>query len=180
LGGNHEAGQTVFVDKLLSQGGGKFASKKAEIGIDFFLINFLISKNDIGLKKDLKIVAQLWDYSTDREFREILPYYLSGSQGGIVIANASKEDSVQNTLTWLEQFWKYGEKNCPLVILGDTTDLLAKGQELPLFKELKEFLSEEKQYGCNIDYYEKSIIEMTPEEVRKILESLIIKIINLG
>ncbi|MHA2104869.1 MAG: hypothetical protein ACW981_15690 [Candidatus Hodarchaeales archaeon] len=175
--GNHEAGKIIFINKLLGQDGGTFEPTKATIGVDFYLINISITKYYNKLKDDLRVVAQLWDFSEDEEFREILPYYLSGSQGGIAIFNVSQKSSFQSTVDRIERFWKYIPDNLPFVIIGDMTNPEERGITRTIVShELAKIFTHSNQY----DYIETSISEMTQEEAKNILESLVEKIVGLA
>ncbi|MHA1984974.1 MAG: hypothetical protein ACW967_11505, partial [Candidatus Hodarchaeales archaeon] len=103
--GNSEARKNLLQKYL---GGNKevlYSSTKKTVGVDFYHHKISnLEKIDPKLKKFNDLTAQLWDCSEKEEFREIMPYYLSGTQGGVILFNVCEKTSFQKAIELVNNF----------------------------------------------------------------------------
>ena len=114
--GDGGVGKTTLINRYLT---GLFnGDTRVTIGI-----NFHLKKIDV----DGQIVAlQIWDFAGERQFRKILPNFLTGAKGGIFMYDITRYSSLKNITEWLTVLKEgaNGEiEEIPLIMVGGKLDL---------------------------------------------------------
>lgn len=69
-----------------------------------------------------KVKLMIWDFGGDEKFRFILPEYISGAMGGILMYDITHYPSLAHIDDWLSLI-NSGRERFPLVLLGGKADL---------------------------------------------------------
>jgi small GTP-binding protein len=112
--GDGGIGKTSLVQKYLT---GTFHPPAMTLGIDFHLKNLKIGNDRISL--------QIWDFSGEERFRDLLPCYVKGAMGGIIMYDMTRFSSVKNLDSWigLVKNHRYNNNPIPLILVGGKSDL---------------------------------------------------------
>ena len=105
------------------------------IGVDFETVTFEVDGKTVKL--------MIWDFGGEERFRFILPEYINGAMGGILMYDITNYPSLAHVDNWLSVINGRKEK-IPLVLLGGKADLDIIRQ-IP-FKEGKK-LAKEKGFS---------------------------------
>lgn len=111
---------------------GKTSLRRAYLG-EKFRINYIatigadFSFKQINLGKD-HINTSIWDLAGQEEtFANIHPQYYKGSAGALVVYDVTNYESFESVGDWIEKYQSLtGEHKCPILVVGNKIDLLAK------------------------------------------------------
>ncbi|MFX0188001.1 MAG: Rab family GTPase [Candidatus Hodarchaeota archaeon] len=112
IAGDGGVGKTTFLHRFIT---GKFYSKfELTKGVSFF-------------NKDLKINREvyqliLWDFAGQLQFRELLPDFVKGLVGAILMFDLSRFDTLKRLDNWVKMINK--EQIVPIIIVGGKYDLV--------------------------------------------------------
>ena len=84
------------------------------IGVDFETKNFEVD--------DKKVKLMIWDFGGEERFRFILPKYINGAMGGILMYDITSYSSLAHIDNWLSVI-NGRKEQIPLVLLGGKADL---------------------------------------------------------
>ena len=126
------------------------------IGVDFETINFEVDGK--------KVKLMIWEFGGDERFRFILPKYLNGVMGGILMYDITNYPSLARIDNWLSVI--NGRKvQIPLVLLGGKADLdiirqipFKEGKKVAKAKGFRGFTECSSWTGKNV---EKSFVALT-------------------
>ncbi len=91
------------------------------LGVEFFI--------DIIEILDHKITLQIWDFAGEKRFRHLLPDYVKGASGGIIMFDLTRRTSFKNINEWLTLFKKGlndAKDDVPIIMIGSKVDLNQK------------------------------------------------------
>ena len=69
-----------------------------------------------------RITLQIWDLGGEDRFRFILPAYIRGASGGVLVFDLTRFQTFKNLSEWMEIIQK-NVPNTPLVLVGSKADL---------------------------------------------------------
>ena len=125
------------------------------IGVDFETKTFEVDGK--------KVKLMIWDFGGEERFRFILPKYINGAMGGILMYDITSYPSLGHIDNWLSIINGRAEK-IPLLLLGGKTDLDTFRQIS--FKDGKK-IAKVKGFSCFTECSSK-----TGENVEKSFENL--------
>lgn len=163
--GDSGVGKTTSVTRFVE---GKFLPTKKTIGVDFLLKNV---KVNLEKSKEIKAVLQLWDFSGEAQFREILPYYVSGAQGIVFYFDSTEPKTLNNLKEWHDVVNKYLPGNVPKLLASSKHDL----KEANIDQEVLKKHMDQFQYQ---EYYPTSSV--SGENIEKVYQRISDLIVGLG
>ena len=129
--GDGGVGKTTFVERVVS---GKFNSTtKMTIGVDFQVIHREIRYED---KEPVNLTMSVWDLGGESQFRFILPSYITGASGALLLFDASRISTTNNLPEWVELWRKHTQKGIPLYLLAAKMDMVDPMMRVPLENEI--------------------------------------------
>jgi small GTP-binding protein len=84
------------------------------IGVDFETVTFDVDEKRVKL--------MIWDFGGEERFRFILPEYINGAMGGILMYDITNYPSLAHVDNWLSVI-NGTKEQIPLVLLGGKADL---------------------------------------------------------
>ena len=93
---------------------------KTTIGSQFAVKNIEIASED-GRKLTVKL--QIWDVAGQSRFQILRPMYYRGSSGGLLVYDVSRKRTFMVLEEWLDELRKAINKDIPLVLVANKTDL---------------------------------------------------------
>lgn len=94
-----------FEDKYLSTVGVKISRKSVEI-------------DPVQQTETLKLQLLIWDIEGSTKFKGIAPSYLQGAKAAIVVADASRKETIDHLLNHIDQFLSVNPKGLLAVALN--------------------------------------------------------------
>ena len=119
-------------------------SYNSTIGIDFK------SKVTNINGKDIKL--QIWDTAGQERFRSIVRSYYRSCHGAIVVFDMTVPRTLENISNWLDEINNYMTPNCPIVLVGNKSDLYEDNGYCVNKKNIYKIL----ETNTNITYVEAS------------------------
>ena len=123
--GDPQVGKTALVDRFSN---GSFEKDyKLTLGVNITIRRITIEDNEIAF--------QIHDIAGHAFFSEVRPNFYIGSGGAVLVYDVTRPETLQSLLEWKNEYYKNCDKNSPVVILGNKTDLiddrskLVKGEE---------------------------------------------------
>ncbi|MBN2156880.1 MAG: GTP-binding protein [Candidatus Lokiarchaeota archaeon] len=119
--GDGGVGKTTLVERLAT---GNFNPiTKMTIGIDFSLIHLDIQLN---LEESISIDLTVWDLGGEDRFRFMLPAYIHGADGGILLYDVTRFTSAMNLPGWLKMWRSNTDPGTPIYLVGSKFDLVTE------------------------------------------------------
>jgi small GTP-binding protein len=141
--GEGGVGKTTLANRVIT---GVFnPATKMTIGIDFHMFQMEIldpRKSDESL---LPISLAIWDFGGEDRFRFMLPRFVKGADGGLLLYDLSRFSTTKYLKEWLTIWKDNSEPNTPLVIVGTKYDKVN-----PIAHEMVESHIEEMKNQLNI------------------------------
>ena len=100
-----------FKDSYLSSVGVKISRKLIEL-----------AAHDSQEKKNLQLL--IWDIEGKTKFKSIAPSYLQGAKGAIVVADVSRQESVEHIQEHIELFSAVNPKGVKIIVALNKSDLI--------------------------------------------------------
>lgn len=136
-------------------------NQKLTIGIDFYSKNITL--------KDKIIKIQLWDVDWEKRFRFLLPSFVKGANGAIIMYDITNSNSLKHMPEWILIIREHGG-DIPIILTGNKLDL-----------EISREVSREEGIKIAEKHNLSAFIEIstkTGENVEKLFEILTKIIIN--
>ncbi len=149
--GDGAVGKTSLRERFMGKG---FSSHYSlTVGADFAIKRVIIFERPITF--------QIWDLAGQVRFKEVRKAYYNGAIGGLFVFDVTRPESFFNATSWIHELWtNNGIGRCPIVILGNKSDLRDKSTEQVLSEQgmaLSEELSKlTRKHGFNCPYIETS------------------------
>lgn len=113
--GEGGVGKTTMIERLIH---GTFnANTIMTIGVQHSLYHTKTPKG-----KD--ITLQIWDLGGEERFKVIIPLYVRGAQGGLVVFDESRYPTFRNLPDWIKLVQQELDKNAPLLLVSTKADLV--------------------------------------------------------
>ncbi|MFW9944187.1 MAG: Rab family GTPase [Candidatus Sifarchaeia archaeon] len=93
---------------------------KTTIGSQFAVKNINIPEEG---DNDLVVKLQIWDVAGQSRFQILRPMYYRGSNGGLLVYDVSRRRTFMLLEEWLDELHKAIQKEIPLVLVANKTDL---------------------------------------------------------
>ena len=91
VAGSKNVGKTSLIRRYST---GKFdKSTLSTIGVDFETKKLNVDENDVLLN--------IWDFAGEKKFRVLLPSYVSGASGALLLYDITNEDSLNDIHDWM-------------------------------------------------------------------------------
>ena len=116
IAGPSQVGKTCLVQRFVD--GVFLPDTKSTIGVDFSLKN--VSLEDLGSER---IALQIWDMAGEERFRNILPYYIAGTQGIILVFDITNPSSLEALDEWIDVIKSFLPGDVPMILLAAKCDL---------------------------------------------------------
>jgi len=118
--GDGGVGKTTLVERLAT---GNFNPiTKMTIGIDFSLINLNVMQD--GHRESTPVNITVWDLGGEDRFRFMLPSYIQGADGGIVLFDVTRFTSAMSLPEWMKMWKGSTTPDVPLYLVGSKFDLV--------------------------------------------------------
>ncbi|MFW9997105.1 MAG: Rab family GTPase [Candidatus Odinarchaeota archaeon] len=119
IAGPTKAGKTCLVQRFVDD---IFLPDTAKtIGVDFSLKHVNLAGPESGLEEHIDL--QIWDMAGEDRFRTLLPYYIAGTQGILLVFDITNPESFGALAGWFEVLKTYTPGNIPLILLSAKNDL---------------------------------------------------------
>lgn len=120
--GDGGVGKTTFIERIVT---GKFnSSTKMTIGVDFQVLHRVLKSDD---EDPMNLTISVWDLGGESQFRFILPSYITGANGGLLMYDASRYVTSTHLSEWVELWRENTKKGIPLFLLGSKLDKTQPG-----------------------------------------------------
>ncbi|MHA2430685.1 MAG: Rab family GTPase [Promethearchaeota archaeon] len=145
--GDAGSGKTTLTKRLMTN---LFISDtQMTIGVEFVIKTIYIDGKEIKL--------QIWDFGGEERFRFLLPKYIRGASGGILMYDITDNTSLLHVEDWLSVIHETGEV-FPIILIGGKSDLEAyrqisseEGLEVAKSNDLNEFFECSSKTGENVE-----------------------------
>ncbi|MFW9880544.1 MAG: Rab family GTPase [Candidatus Thorarchaeota archaeon] len=146
------------------------------IGINFHSIRLKINfKENIDEIKDNFIVNSIFDFGGQERFRPLLPRFIEGANGALLVFDLVNSFTFSQLDFWYEQIIKYAvNPDIPIILVGSKSDLLEKTpiSEIVDDKSIYKYVKEKQLDG----FYKTSSLEnYNVLEVFKELNNIMLK-----
>ncbi len=115
-----------------------------------------VSKKEVTLQQDngkINVTILLWDINSEDRFQRVLPQYIMGSHGAVIVADVTRPETIENLSNHVEYFRTHaGERN--IVISLNKIDLVnestlnklkIKVKDNPILSQLDTFFTSAKE-----------------------------------
>ncbi len=151
---------------------------KMTLGISFHSTHLRIRFPNTESKNELYAVNSIFDFGGQERFRPMLPKFLEGASGALLVFDLVSFSSFQQLEYWYDMLINHtGSLNVPILLIGSKSDLLDKTPEAEIVSDeiITEFVKSKDLNG----YYKTSALEnYNILEVFKNLTNLMLKIHN--
>ena len=107
---------------------------KATIGVDFFLKTIHLNINN----SNQSLVLQLWDLAGQVNYRTVFPYYSAGTQGLILMFDATNYNTLDNLYKWINIIKYTVTQEIPVILVStkhDFPESKIHDKEINIFKK---------------------------------------------
>ena len=129
---------------------------KLTIGVEFFM-----KEVDIGDGNEYRL--QLWDFGGESQFKNVLPSYVQGAMGALLMFDLTRAITLRGLAEWVDLL-KTENPKIPIIFIGTKLDLVEK-----ISVEDDYALEQKEKFGL-LDYIKVS--SKTGENVSKVFEIL--------
>lgn len=134
------------------------------IGVDFIVKTIEVDGKEIKL--------QIWDFGGEERFRFLLPRYIRGASGGLLMYDITSYPSTFHIEDWLSVI-RRTEETFPIILVGGKADLeefrqisFDEGLKITISQGLNDFIECSSKTGLNV------------EKIFESLASIMLKISN--
>lgn len=121
-------------------------STKMTIGIDFQVLKTSIFDPNVPEDSDkvnqIPLQVQIWDFGGEERFRFMLPRYVKGAVGGLLLYDLSRYSTTRYIHDWYKIWVDNCPPNAPLILIGSKVDLIAEA-EIPNAEKSMQDLAKE-------------------------------------
>jgi small GTP-binding protein len=118
--GNIGVGKTAALARFVH---GRFISDtRPTLGVDFSLKHITFNSDDPV--PATKITLQIWDIAGEQRFRELIPYYISGVKGIILVFDCTSMKTLESLHEWINVIRSFIDPyTIPLILISSKNDL---------------------------------------------------------
>ncbi len=109
--GDYAVGKTCLVKRYILNT--FYKNYKSSLGVDISSERINLDRNEINL--------QIWDKSEQTEFHKIRAHYIKGSDGGIIVFDLTRPESLDTVKSWIKEVHETVPQ-LPLVLVGNKAD----------------------------------------------------------
>jgi small GTP-binding protein len=153
---------------------------KMTLGISFHSTYLRIKFPETQSKQERYVVNSIFDFGGQERFRPMLPKFLEGASGALLVFDLVNFSSFQQLGYWYDMLIKHtGSLSIPVVLIGSKSDLLDKVPKAEIVNDelIMEFVKSKDLEG----YYKTSALEnYNILDVFKELTTLMLRIHNSG
>ena len=153
---------------------------KMTLGISFHSTYLRIKVPKTQSKKEQYAVNSIFDFGGQERFRPMLPKFLEGASGALLVFDLVNFSSFQQLEYWYDMLVNHtGSLNIPILLIGSKSDLLDKIPQAEIVNDevIMDFVKSKDLDG----FYKTSALENSNIlEVFKTLTNLMLKIHNSG
>ncbi|MFX1556416.1 MAG: Rab family GTPase [Promethearchaeota archaeon] len=131
-------------------------------------VEFEIKSMEIG---DQMVKLQIWDFGGEERFRFLLPKYIRGASGGVLMYDITSYSSLSHVDDWLSVI-KENQEVFPIILVGGKADLeedrevsKEEGLKIAYSRGINSFLECSSKTGENV---EEIFILLTENMLKKI------------
>jgi len=137
--GDSTVGKTAYLNRIKEN---RFKPTLSTIGYN------IITKR-IELESGQKLIVRFWDTSGQERYNSLPASFIKKTDGIILMYDITNRDSFDTISKWWNDIFKYKEKDFPVILVGNKSDL---EDERKVQKEEGESIANE----LNIKFYETS------------------------
>ena len=164
IAGDSGVGKTTLVRRYVD---GVFSpSKKATIGIDYFVKNVVLTVNG----KDFQIALQVWDLAGEEKYRTFLPSYIPGTNGFFYVYSEDIHDSLSYLDAFNTELASLMKEKIPILLIKAKKDLkeeFYKKNSIEEFMDkngISEIIDTSSKTGENVNASFQKIAEIIANE----------------
>lgn len=136
LMGEGGVGKTTLCNRILT---GLFnPTTKMTIGIDFQLLKVDILDPTTDEERMLSLEVQIWDFGGEDRFRFMLPRFVKGATGGLLLYDLSRFSTRRYLEEWYGIWSDNSKADAPLYLIGSKFDTVDEHQEEMVQEECNE------------------------------------------
>jgi len=155
VAGAKNVGKTSLIRRYAT---GKFdKSTLSTIGVDFETKKVMVD--------DIEILLNIWDFAGEKKFRLLLPSYVSGASGALVLYDITNKDSLEDLHNWIKVITSVPNSPKTKIMIEAKIDL--ENQREVKHEDAKEVFNKYKFQGDIIGVSSK-----TGENVENVFEML--------
>jgi small GTP-binding protein len=110
VAGEGGVGKTTMIKRYTT--GTFIANTMLTVGVEFH----------ISKVPEARVTLQIWDLGGEDRFRFILPAYIRGASGGLLVFDMTRYQTFKNLSDWMDIIQK-NAPNTPLILVGAKADL---------------------------------------------------------
>jgi small GTP-binding protein len=166
--GDGGVGKTTFAERAVS---GEFKSEtEITIGVDFQLIPIKVNLGNDG-ESEIRVDVAIWDLGGESRFRIILPSYINGADGALLLYDVNRYKTAMNLPDWVKIWRENTPEGIPLYLIGSKVDQISDSN-LDMLDMNRDELKEE--LGIDTHYYVSSKTgQMVNQVIRKIVDDML-------
>ncbi|GAB4315347.1 MAG: hypothetical protein Kow0069_17170 [Promethearchaeota archaeon] len=161
VAGEGGVGKTTLIKRFCER---KFhANTQMTIGVEFAVKS---------LERFGGLTLQIWDLGGEDRFRFIIPNYVKGAMGGLLVFDLTRYLTFMNLEEWIKLL-QQAAPGVPVILVGTKADSLDAGEqsvdqesvdELVREKGMVTFVKTSSKTGLNVDWlFSKLVISMFPQ-----------------
>lgn len=145
--GEGGVGKTTLANRIIT---GVFnPATKMTIGIDFHMLQIDILDPRTSNETLLPISLAIWDFGGEDRFRFMLPRFVKGANGGLLLFDLTRYSTTKYLKEWLSIWRENSESSTPLYLVGSKYDKIsptAHGLVEAQIEELKKQMNIQKHF----------------------------------
>ncbi len=120
--GDGGVGKSTLAQRLAS---GIFNSETTiTVGVDFQLIPIQLNIDDDD-EAQRRVDVAVWDLGGENRFRVILPAYITGADGGLLLYDTTRYRTVNDLMDWVTIWRENTPEGIPLYLIGSKIDMVS-------------------------------------------------------
>ncbi|MFX1513103.1 MAG: Rab family GTPase [Promethearchaeota archaeon] len=147
LAGDGGTGKTTLIRRFLT---GEFVlDTKQTIGVEF-------ARQTVKISEMEDAILQIWDFAGEERFRFVLPSYVAGSHGAIVVFDKTRLPTLYGLPEWLKIIRQSSEE-IPVILVASKADLQSESPDYTFIERLRidwnirDYLETSSKSGENVE-----------------------------
>lgn len=140
LMGEGGVGKTTLCNRILT---GVFnPTTKMTIGIDFQLLKIEILDPTSNTTAKIPLEVQIWDFGGEDRFRFMLPRFVKGATGGLLLYDLTRFGTQKYLPEWLKIWADNSDREAPIYLVASKYDSIVEEEKQNILNNCK-YLCEE-------------------------------------